>query len=135
MSNDERAAQVLAALTSSGTATRALVPSKAPGIIQRIVDPEANRHYRIEQTNRHIVEETAELITAIGFVTTHAMAVKLQTLSAIEGLITEHSNSALARAYAPAIAAHAIQVMDAAIGGTLEGCVDAASTNMRIRRR
>ncbi len=135
MSNEERVAQVLAALSTSGKATQTMVPSKAPGITQRIVDPEANKHYRIEQANRHIVEETAELITAIGFVTTHAVAVKLQTLSGVEGLITEHAGSALARAYAPAIAAHAIQIMDSAIGGALEGCVDATDVAMRTRRR
>jgi hypothetical protein len=135
MTSEDRVAQVLAALSPTRTNNHALVPAKAPGIIQRIIDPEANKHYQIEQTNRHITEETAELITEIGFVTTHAVAVKLQTLSGIEGLITEHSTSALARAYAPAIAAHAIEVMDGAIGGALEGHVAYTSGNVKNRRK
>lgn len=135
MTTDERVAQVVEALNTRVQPLQPPAPLKAPGLLQRIFDSEANRHYQIEQTNRHITEETAELITAIGFVTTHAVAVKLQTLSGIEGLITEHSHSALARAYAPAIAAHAIEVMDSAIGGTLEAHVSYTGNNMRGRRR
>ena len=135
MTTDERVAQVVEVLNSHHRAVQPLAPSKAPSLLQRIFDPEVNRHYQIEQTNRHITEETAELITAIGFVTTHAVAVKLQTLTGIEGLIAEHAHSALARAYAPAIAAHAIEVMDGAIGSSLEDYVAQTGHVMRSRRR
>jgi hypothetical protein len=135
MTTEDRVAQVLNALNSNGRTDVVLAPMKAPGLVQRLVNPEVNRHYQIEQTNRHITEETAELITAIGFVTKHAVAVKLQTLSGIEALIAEHASSALARCYAPAIAAHAIQVMDGAIGGALEGHVSATDTVMKSRRK
>jgi hypothetical protein len=135
MTTDERVAQVVEVLNGHYRPLQPLAPPKAPSLLQRIFDPEANRHYQIEQANRHITEETAELITAMGFVTTHAVAVKLQTLTGIEGLIAEHSHSALARAYAPAIAAHAIEVMDSAIGGTLEDYVTQTGHIMRSRRR
>jgi len=135
MTSQEHIAEVLEVLNSRPQSNQPLVSRKAPGLVQRLVDPEANKHYRIEQELRDITEEIADLITDIGFVTTHSVAVKLQTLSGIEGLITEHTHSALARAYAPAIAAHAIQVMDGAIGNALEGHATYTNNTVRSRRR